>query len=160
MQKRISYKVEELVPVMLDFFAEGKKVIMSATGNSMAPLIRNRKDSIVLAAYNGESLGVGDIIFYKRNDSRYVLHRIVDIASDKKFITLGDNQTKGEETVDINQIIALPVSVIRGEKEFCLNSKGYRFYTKLWAKSSFFRWAHVKLFVLRIKLSRLIKKII
>lgn len=158
MQKRISYKVEELVPVMLDLFAKGKKVIISATGNSMAPLIRNKKDSIVLSAYKGENLGVGDMVFYKRKNGRYVLHRIVDIASDGKFIMLGDNQIKMEETVDIKQIVALPVAVIRGEKEVSLTSDGYKLYTKLWKKKSLIRIAYIKLFAFKIKLSRLIKK--
>ena len=158
MQKSISYKVEELVPVMLDLFAEGKKVIIYATGNSMAPLIRNRKDSIVLSAYKGEKLGVGDMVFYKRKNGRYVLHRIVDITADLKFITLGDNQIKAEETVDIKQIVAWPVAVIRGEKEVSLTSKCYKLYKKLWSKKSVIRWIYVKLFILRIKLSRLIKK--
>lgn len=160
MQKRISYKVQELVPVMLDLFAKGKKVIISATGNSMAPLIRNKKDSIVLSAYKGENLGVGDMVFYKRKNGRYVLHRIVDIASDGKFIMLGDNQIKMEETVDIKQIVALPVAVIRGEKEVSLTSDGYKLYTKLWKKKSLIRIAYIKLFAFKIKLSRLIKKII
>lgn len=160
MQKRISYKVEELVPVMLDLFAKGKKVIISATGNSMAPLIRNKKDSIVLSAYKDENLGVGDMVFYKRKNGRYVLHRIVDIASDGKFIMLGDNQIKMEETVDIKQIVALPVAVIRGEKEVSLTSDGYKLYTKLWKKKSLIRIAYIKLFAFKIKLSRLIKKII
>lgn len=160
MQKRISYKVQELVPVMLDLFAKGKKVIISATGNSMAPLIRNKKDSIVLSAYKDENLGVGDMVFYKRKNGRYVLHRIVDIASDGKFIMLGDNQIKMEETVDIKQIVALPVAVIRGEKEVSLTSDGYKLYTKLWKKKSLIRIAYIKLFAFKIKLSRLIKKII
>lgn len=160
MQKCISYKVEELVPVMLDLFAEGKKVIISATGNSMAPFIRNRRDSIVLAAYKGEKLGVGDIVFYKRKNGRYVLHRIVDIVSDKEFITLGDNQIKMEETVEIKQIVALPTAVIRGEREVSLTSNSYKLYKKLWSKKSVLRWICVKLFIFRIKLSRLIKKII
>ena len=159
MQKHVSYKAEELVPVMLRLFAEGKKVIISATGNSMAPLIRNGSDSIVLAAYGGEKLSVGDIIFYKRSDGRYVLHRIIDKTSNGSFITLGDNQTKGEETVSPKDIIALPVSVIRDEKELSLNSKRYGFYTTLWGKKSVLRWIHIQYFKFRIKLSRFLKKL-
>ena len=160
MQKRISYKAEELVPVMLRSFAEGKRVIILATGNSMAPLIRNNRDSIVLTGYRGETLSVGDIIFYKRRDGRYVLHRIVDKTSNSSFVTLGDNQTNGEEIVNPKDIIALPVSVIRDEKELSLNSKRYRLYTRLWGKKSVFRWTHIRYFKFRIKLSRFIKKII
>lgn len=158
MQKRIFYKVEELVPVMLELFEEGKRVIISATGNSMAPLIRHAKDSIVLVGYKGENLGVGDIIFYKRKSGRFVLHRIVDISSDGKFITLGDNQTKEKEIVDKKQIIALPVSVIKNGKELSLSSKKHRFYTRLWGKNSLFRWSHIVFFKLRIKLSRGLKR--
>ena len=100
------------------------------------------------------------MVFYKRKNGRYVLHRIIDIASDERFITLGDNQIKMEETVDIKQIVALPTTVIRGKKEVSLTSNGYKLYTKLWSKKSVIRWTYVKLFVFRIKLSRLIKKII
>lgn len=159
MQKRISYKTEDLVPVMLDFLAEGKKVIISAAGNSMAPLIRNGRDSIVIMGYRGETLSIGDIIFYKRRDGRYVLHRIVDKTSNGCFITLGDNQTNGEEIVNPKDIIALPVSVIRDKKELSLNSKRHRFYTRLWGKKSFLRWSHIQFFKFRIKLSGFLKGI-
>lgn len=160
MQKQSLYTMEDLVPVMQDFFAEGKKVVINAVGNSMSPLIRHKKDAIVLTAYKGEPLVAGQVVLYKRNDIKYALHRIVDVQEDGSFVLLGDNQTVKEIGIKPEQIIAVPTAIIRGEKSIDVNSKAYVFYTKLWTKSIFFRKLHIKFFEFRIWVSKEVKRII
>lgn len=155
MKKQNYYPMEELIPIISSFFDEGKNVIITAVGNSMAPFIRNQKDGIVLTAYMGQTLKVGDMAFYKRSDGHYVLHRIVDIANDGSFTMLGDNQLTEETGIKQGQVIALPVAILRGKKTLDLQSKKYQKYSKFWAKSVFFRRVHIKLFSLKTRLLKI-----
>ena len=150
--------MQNLIPVITAFFDEDKKVIVEAVGNSMRPLIRHKKDGIILEKYVGQSLAVGDMAFYKRKNGRYVLHRIVGITEDNSFIMLGDNQTKAETEAGIKseQIIAVPTAVIRGKKTVLVTSKGYKRYARLWSKSGFFRNLNIMLFKFKIVLARII----
>ena len=150
--------MEELVPVMTSFFAEGKKVIVTAVGNSMLPLIRNRKDAIILTAYEGSQLNIGDMVFYKRKDGKYVLHRIVDVAQDGSFIILGDNQTVIEKGIKKDQIIAVPTAIIRGKKTVSVTSGEYLRYKKIWTHSVVLRKLHIKSFNLKNRIVRKIKR--
>ena len=153
------YSIDDLAPVITSLLAEGKKVIVSAAGNSMYPLIRNQKDAIVLTAYKGESVSIGDMIFYKRTNGQYVLHRVVAIENGE-FTLMGDNQTLQEKGITNQQIIALPIAVIRGKKTIDINSKGYLLYKKAWTKTNIFRKAGIGFFNLRIRASKRLKKII
>ena len=156
MQKANFYPMEELIPLISSFFDEGKNVIITAVGNSMAPLIRNQKDGIVLTAYKGQTLAIGDMAFFKRSDGNFVLHRIVDIAEDGSLTMLGDNQLSLETGIKPQQVLALPIAIIRGKKTLDLSSKKYRKYSKFWTKSVFFRRVHIKLFSIKTRLSKLI----
>ena len=158
MQKQ--YNLEDIVPVITSFFAEGKDVIISAVGNSMRPLIRHQKDAIVLTEYKGEELLVGDMIFYRRTNGRYVLHRIVGLEKDGSFIIVGDNQTVLEKGITKQQVIAVAKAVIRGNKTVSVNSKGYILYTKIWTKSKLARGFCIGLFNFKIRLARRLKKFI
>ena len=145
------------MPVIDSFFKEDKKVIITAVGNSMRPLIRHSKDGIVLEEYKGQKLQVGDMAFYKRDSSRYVLHRIVAVEENGSFTMLGDNQTLIEEGIRPDQIIALPYAVIRGNKTILMKSAGYKRYAGFWAKSKVIRRFNIFLFELKIKIARIIK---
>ena len=122
----------------------------------LPPLIRNQKDGIVLTAYKDQTLAVGDMAFFKRSDGSYVLHRIVDIAEDGCLTMLGDNQLSVETGIKPQQIIAVPIAIIRGNKTLDLSSKKYLKYSKFWTKSVFFRRVHIRLFSLKMRLSKVI----
>ncbi len=156
MQSNSLYTMEELFPVISSFFDEDKKVIITAVGNSMRPLLRHKKDGIVLEKYEGQPLQTGDMVFYKRESGRYVLHRIVGIDEGGSFTMLGDHQTEAEKGIRKEQVLAVPTAVIRGKKTIPLASKGYQRYAKFWTKSVFFRKLNIKLFGLKIKIFRII----
>ena len=151
--------MEVLIPAIISFFDEDKKVIITAVGNSMRPLIRHKKDGIILEKYTGQSLCIGDMIFYRRKCGRYVLHRIMDIDSNNNFTMLGDNQIITETGINRDQIVAIPIAIIRGKKTISVSSKFYKLYTRIYVKSAFLRILHIKLFAYKNKLYRAIKKI-
>ena len=157
MQKNSIYKLEELIPAINSFFDENKKVIITAVGNSMRPLIRHKRDGIVLEKHTGQPLSVGDLAFYKRESGQYVLHRIVATDENGNFTMLGDNQTEREVGIRVDQIIAIPTDIIRGNKTISVKSARYLRYSKFWTKSVCCRKLNIILFNLRVKIARIIK---
>ena len=148
-----SYPMEQLAPIICGFLNKGKKVIVPARGNSMRPLVRNAKDSVILTAYKGQPVGVGDAVFYRRNNGTYVLHRIVNVDKYGKLILMGDNQCIEEKGIHTEDIVAIPVAFIRGEKPIYCDSLGYKRYAKFWAKTRFLRRVYRKYFQIRTKIA-------
>lgn len=157
-----SYPMQQLAPIICEFLELGKDVIVPARGNSMRPLVRDIKDSIVLTAYKGEPLSAGDAVFYRRDNGIYVLHRIVALQAGG-FTLMGDNQGIPEEGIRAEQIIAVPTAFIRRNKTVSCSSSGYKRYVRFWTKSIFFRKLHHRLFYLwvriKIKLKRMLSGI-
>ena len=69
----------ELMPIIEDAFSQGLSVTLPITGNSMRPLFRHKRDSVVLSACDPYSLKRGDVPLYQRENGQYVLHRIVRV---------------------------------------------------------------------------------
>ena len=76
MKNNKSFSLEELFPVIQEQLDSGKKVTFKPRGTSMLPLIREGKDGIVLEKSMGNHKKNG-IVFYRRKDGQFVLHRIV-----------------------------------------------------------------------------------
>lgn len=105
-------------------------------GTSMLPLIRQGADSVCLVKFDGELSSLkGKIIFYRRKDGHYVLHRVIGV-SDNSLILCGDNQTQPEEGVTREMVIAVVNKVFRNDKLLDENCFGYRLYLFLWKSFS------------------------
>ena len=92
---------------------EQKGVYVSTTaGVSMYPLLRHRKDTIVIHSVEGR-LKKYDIPLYKRGEA-YVLHRIVKVNPDN-YVICGDNCLKREYGITDEQIIGVLSGIVRGE---------------------------------------------
>ena len=82
---------------------EEKGVFVSTTvGVSMYPMLRNRKDTIVIKPVHGR-LKKYDVPLYQRG-SDYVLHRIVKVTSDG-YVICGDNCLNKEYQVTDDDIV-------------------------------------------------------
>lgn len=103
--------------------------VSTTAGVSMYPLLRNRKDTIVILPVKGR-LHKYDVPLYKRG-SQYVLHRIVKVTSDG-YVICGDNCLHREYGITDEQIIGVLSEVIRGEKKIDLNGWKYRLYCRVW----------------------------
>jgi len=76
-----------------------------AKGRSMYPAIRDG-DIVNVEPVKGQEIRLGDVVFYRNNEERMVVHRIIKkrVRSDGcVFITRGDANRYGEEVV-LNQI--------------------------------------------------------
>ena len=88
---------------------EGHEAVITPTGNSMLPFIRNGKDRVVLRRMDG--VDVGDMVLV-RTGGRYILHRI--IAIDGEALTLmGDGNLRGTEHCTTADVIGTVTEIIR-----------------------------------------------
>ena len=105
-------------------------LVYYTTGYSMLPLLRQRRDVVVIEAKGERKLKKYDIVLFRRAN-HYVLHRIVRILPHELLI-LGDNNTFLEHGITEEQILGVVTKIIRDEKEFSVEDWRYRLYVHLW----------------------------
>jgi len=116
--------------IIVEKLNNGGKVEFTITGNSMTPLLYNKRDSVVLKKKDS-NYKKGDIIFYKRKNGQYILHRIVG-KNKNGFILCGDFQRVLEYSVKDEQIFGFVVEINRKGKIFKIDSKLYKIYSSFW----------------------------
>lgn len=126
-KKKIS--LDEIYPVIKEKIDIGGTVQLPITGTSMNPLLYWGRDTVELTKC--ENPQKYDIIFYKRDDGHFVLHRIVG-KNENGFILCGDNQVKKEYGITEKHVIAVVKSITRKGKTFSVNKFSYKLYVKLW----------------------------
>lgn len=113
-------------------------ICMSTTsGWSMYPLLRDRRDTVVLAPVN-KGLKKYDLPLYRRPDGTYVLHRILGIRPEG-YVLCGDHQWRTEFPVPQEWLIGVVTGIYRDEKYVDMQGKGYRLYVRLWCSSLWLR---------------------
>lgn len=112
-------------------------VVSTTAGVSMWPMLRNRRDRVVLTAVGEKQLEKFDLPLYRLPDGKYVLHRIIGVREDC-YIIRGDN-TYRKEYVPKDWILGYVTEFYRGGKHVDASSKGYRFYVSVWNKLYFLR---------------------
>ena len=125
-------RLEQLMPLMEEFLAQGKPVIFAPRGISMLPMLRQGVDKVVLESYKG-ILRKFDIPLYQRDDGHFVLHRVVRVGD--TYTCIGDNQYELEHGVRQDQIIAIVTGFYRGDKYYSTKNLGYKLYSRIWCYS-------------------------
>lgn len=125
-------KLDDLMPLFREQLDAGKSVKFSPRGISMLPMLRQGIDSVVLSPIP-EQLQKYDLPLYRRDDGKYILHRIVKTG--QTYTCIGDNQFQPEPGVRREQMIALVTAFTRGSREHSVNEPAYRLYCRLWHHS-------------------------
>lgn len=112
-----------------DSISNGSKVNLTVTGDSMYPLFKSRMDTVVLAM--PKKLKKRDIVFFKRENGSYILHRILKIKNGVLTIA-GDNEMKKEFPVKENQVIGVVESFTRNGKKYSITEPWYKLYSFIW----------------------------
>lgn len=99
------------------------------TGTSMWPMIRDRRDTVVVRPPCGR-LRRFDVALYKRDD-RYVLHRVVEVRADS-YVICGDNCLAREYDITDADILGVLAGFYRGEAPVNMQGAGYRCYVRAW----------------------------
>ena len=110
----------------------------------MLPLLCDRKDSVRLVKPTLAPKKY-DIIFYKRNDGNYILHRIVAIKN-RSFVCRGDNQVDNEYPVNPESVIAIVSEYNRKGKWKSVDSLSHIIYSRFWVNTMILRKIKRKVF--------------
>lgn len=113
MESKKKITLDEIYPAIKETLLGGGTVELPITGTSMFPLLKAGRDTVIIKA--DSEYGIGDIIFYRRDDGHFVLHRIVG-TDENGFILCGDNQTQLEKNITDRHIIAKVIEINRDGK--------------------------------------------
>lgn len=138
----VTVPMEELIKVIRLQLETAGQANLTVTGCSMLPMLRQYRDSVILTPVR-EQLKPGDIALYRREDGRYVLHRVIAVMPEG-YCFCGDNQAEKEFVPD-SQLIALVVAYSRDGKKHTLESLRYRFYRWCWVRLFFMRKYYIAL---------------
>lgn len=140
-----SYKFEEVLE-------KDGELFFTNVGYSMYPLIKQREDVLHIVKTNDYKRG--DIVLYKSNDERYVLHRILKIKNNN-IICAGDYNYFKDKPITNNQVLGKLISIKKKDgKEIDLakNKKARKFfYTNFFHTKAFFQKVGKVLHLRRIK---------
>lgn len=150
--KRSVLSMEQVAKLVQVQLSNGGVAQLNVTGYSMMPMLHHCRDQVQLATATGEEK-IGDVIFYRRENGKYILHRIIAMAADG-YICCGDNQAEKED-VSRQQVIAVMTGFTRKGKTYSAKQAGYRLYTDLWVGLFCLRPAYISL---RRRIGRLTHK--
>lgn len=122
--------LEEYDGVIREVLESGGEFRLYPRGTSMLPLLRQGVDSVSLCALETPPRK-DDILFYRRRDGSYILHRVKNIGPEG-LILWGDNQMMVETGIAGEQIIGRVTRVFRDEQEVDCQNWQYRVYLWLW----------------------------
>lgn len=103
-------------------------LVCTTAGTSMYPMLRNRRDTIIVKPYEGR-LKKYDVPLYKCGN-RYILHRIVEVRPDS-YVICGDNCERKEYGITDEQILGVLTGFYRGSKQVNMDSWQYKMYSRI-----------------------------
>ena len=123
------YRLEDLLPLIQEQLNAGKHVKFAPRGTSMLPMLRQGIDSVLLSPAPGR-LKKYDLPLYRRDNSQFVLHRVVEVS--ETYTCIGDNQFVYEPGIRHEQVIALVTAFWRGNRMIRVTALPYRIYCTVW----------------------------
>lgn len=123
---------EELIPPLLELLEATDCVPLVISGNSMNPFLVHHRDTVYLSKIR-RSLKRGDMILYRRDSGKFVLHRIYQ-AEHGTFTLVGDAQTTLERGIRPDQVWAVVTSVRRKGKILRSGCFWWEFFRKVWIR--------------------------
>lgn len=103
----------------------------TVVGNSMYPMLRSRRDTIVVRPCTGR-LRQYDVALYKRG-GKYVLHRVLEVRPED-YVIRGDNCLGKEYGIRDGDVLGVLTAFHRGEHQVSLESSWYKLYVQIWCK--------------------------
>ena len=123
-------ELRELYPLIKEQLDSGCTASFAVHGTSMLPLLRDRKDRVRIKRPD-ETPRKYDIIFYRRDNGDFILHRIVG-AAPEGFICRGDNQIDDEFPVKRDSVIGIVTHYNKNGKWKSVGGLGQKIYSRIW----------------------------
>lgn len=130
---------EELTALL----SSGAPIPIGVTGGSMLPTLKERRDTVWVRQCAPDTLRRGAIVFFRRTDGRFVLHRIRKITKNG-IIVNGDAQSWCERIAP-EQILGAVTHITRNGKKRSCASLPCRLWELLWYPTRPIRPALIRL---------------
>lgn len=118
--------------------AQGKPVRFRLKGNSMFPLLRNMKDSVILEKCSMHDLKPMDVVLFRYRGT-HVLHRIIQRTGDDLLIQ-GDGSIVAMEQCTVNDVVGKVTGICRPSgKIFSVENWKWKLSSRLWRTSNSMR---------------------
>ena len=118
----------ELFEAIKQTLSEGYDVEFTVTGNSMWPILCDKRDRVIISACNAQEIKPGDTVLYCPIPEKYLLHRVTNMK-DGKFRAAGDGNCFYDGTFSTDCIVAKVTVYTRKGKKYSADS----FVMKLWS---------------------------
>ena len=126
-----------------DYLAKYGSLTYKNKGTSMMPLLRQDRDLFTIVKKGPERCRRNDVVLYKDEHDRYILHRVIKVVPDG-YIIRGDNTYRKEFRTDA-EIRGVMTSLIRDGKEISTEDLFYKLYSVLRNASYPFRYVYIHL---------------
>ncbi len=123
--------IDAYMPVLRELLAQGQSVSLTVTGESMSPFLRHGRDQIRLAAVTAPPQR-GDMVFFRRRNGQYIMHRVLRRMPDGNYAIIGDGQQQVESPIAPEQIFAVVRQVCRKGVWLGPESFWWRFFAGPW----------------------------
>lgn len=122
---------DQMEKLLEETVGKGHTLTMVVTGYSMSPFLRHLRDRVILFPLGEKTPGKLDIVLFRREDGKYVLHRIIRILPEDNYLMNGDAQV-WEEQIKGSQIAAVSGYIVRGSRKISCVSPWYRICCHMW----------------------------
>lgn len=122
----------EYVTMLRGLVEEGREVSMVIAGSSMSPFLIHKRDVIYFRSPD-RPFRTGDMVFYLRDNGRYVMHRICRVRPEGYYL-VGDAQTAVEGPIRPDQIFARITKVRRKERWLAEGCFWWEFFARIWIR--------------------------
>lgn len=109
---------------------KGNICVQTTVGDSMFPMLRDRRDSVIIEPVKG-ALKRYDLPLYRRPNGQYVLHRILKVKPDG-YVISGDNRYVKEYPVPQDWVLGVVTGFYRNDRLISADNWKYRLYVHLW----------------------------
>ncbi len=146
MNNRLS--LNEIFPIIQEQLESGGSAVFTIHGVSMLPMLKDGESKIRIIKPTKKPKKY-DIIFYRRANGQFVLHRIVGIRRNG-FICRGDNQIENEFPVGKDTVIGILTGYTKNGKWIDFDSFSQFIYSRRVVNTVFYRrakhWIKKRLF--------------
>lgn len=129
--KNKALEPEQLCSLMCTAFAHGGVFQFQPTGVSMLPMLREKRDTVLLCDPAVRPPRKLDVVFYRSAGGRLFLHRIIG-RDQAGFILCGDHQVHPEYGIRPEQILGVLTAFTRKGRQISADAPLYRCYARLW----------------------------